>query len=204
LLGAEDEARERLAGAIRRNVIPQLASVDADLTAGPDLDQDPRGRLEPLIGATERAQQELRTVCRGVFPALLDRRGLVPALSAELDVTHPHTLLDIDDTANCRLNRAVEAAGYLFCVEVAPTERSSRIRLRVAGGQLIAAVIGDVDWARETGPDGNSALAAWQHSRDRVAALDGAVNVQRGEPGMTVTAVIPLEHSAAGFRAPPQ
>ena len=35
--------------------------------------------------------------------------------------------------------------------------------------------------------------AAWQHSRDRVAALDGAVNVHRTDSGMTVTAVIPLD-----------
>ena len=34
--------------------------------------------------------------------------------------------------------------------------------------------------------------AAWQHSRDRVAALDGAVNMQRTDSGLTVTAVIPL------------
>ena len=38
LLGVEDEARERLAGAIRRNVVPHLAAVDAELTAGPAAD----------------------------------------------------------------------------------------------------------------------------------------------------------------------
>jgi hypothetical protein len=36
-------------------------------------------------------------------------------------------------------------------------------------------------------------LTAWQHSRDRVAALDGAVHLRRDETGMTVTAVIPLD-----------
>ena len=130
LLGAEDEARERLAGAIQRNVVPHLATVEAELTTGPNSDHHLPGQLEPLIHETERAQQELRTICRGVFPALLDRRGLVPALSAQLDVTHPHAQLDVDNTDGRRLDRAVEAAGYLFCVEVAPTDHSSIIKLR--------------------------------------------------------------------------
>jgi len=110
-----------------------------------------------------------------------------------MDLTHPHTLLDVDDTANRRLDRAVEAAGYLFCVEVAPAGRSALITLRVDDDHLVAAVIGDIDWANEIDrSDGTALLAAWQHSRDRVAALDGAVTVQRNESGMTVTAVIPL------------
>ena len=193
LLGIEDEARERLADAIQRRVVPHLAAVDAELTASSPTEQYAPGQLEPLIGETERALEELRTVCRGVFPALLDRRGLVPALSPQLDLTHPHTLLDVDDSAHRRLDRAVEAAGYLFCVEVAPTERSSVIKLRVDDDQLIAAVIGDTDWATEIGKtDGMTALAAWQHSRDRVTALDGRVTVYRNESGMTVTAIIPL------------
>ena len=151
LLGVEDEARERLAGAIQRSVVPHLAAVDAELSAGPTDDQYLPEQLEPLIAETERALEELRTVCRGVFPALLDRRGLIPALSAQLDLTHPHTLLDVDDTADRRLDRAVEAAGYLFCVEVAPTDRSSLIKLRVDDDQLVATVTGDTDWANETG-----------------------------------------------------
>ena len=193
LLGVEDEARERLAGAIRRNVVPHLAVVDAELTTGPAVDQYLPEQLEPLIDEVERAQQELRTVCRGVFPALLERRGLIPALSAQLELTHPHARLDIDETADRRLDRAVEAAGYLFCVEVAPTDRSSLVQLRVDADRLIAAVTADPGWANEPGlSDGTTMLAAWQHSRDRVDALDGAVNMHRNDSGLTVTAVIPL------------
>ncbi len=192
LLGIEDEARERLADAIQRRVIPHLAAIDAELTAGPTEHFAPE-QLEPLIGETERALEELRTVCRGVFPALLDRRGLAPALSAQLDLTHPHTLLDVDDSAKVRLDPAVEAAGYLFCVEVAPTDRSSVISVRVDDDHLLAAVRGDTDWAAEFGhTDGTAAPVAWQHPRDRVAALDGAVTVDRNGSGMTVTATIPL------------
>ena len=66
-----------------------------------------------------------------LVPALLHRRGLVPALAAQLNRTHPQARLDIDDTGRPWLARAVEAAGDLFCLEVAPTDLPSRIQLRV-------------------------------------------------------------------------
>jgi signal transduction histidine kinase len=192
LLGVEDEARERLAGAIRSNVVPHLTAVDTALTAGLAADQAHSGQLESLIAEAERAQQELRTVCRGVFPALLVRRGLIPALFAHLELTHPHALLDIDKTAQRRLDRAVEAAGYLFCVEVAPRDRSSVVTLEVDDDRLVAAVTGDIEWNETGRTESPSLQVAWQHSRDRVAALDGSVTVQRNASGLAVTAVIPL------------
>jgi signal transduction histidine kinase len=195
LIGVEDEARERLADAIQRRVVPHLHEVDTELTTGPAGDHGrPPRELEPLIGAIEAALEELRAVCRGVFPALLDRRGLVPALSGQLARTHPHTLLDVDDAADRRLGRAVEAAAYLFCVEVAPTDRRSVITLRVDDDQLVVAVIGDIAGANNLGAaEGATELTAWQHARDRVAALDGEVTLHRHDHETTVTAVIPLD-----------
>jgi len=193
LLGVEDEARERLAGAIRRSVVPHLAAVETELEAGSATDEFGAARLETLIGETEDALTELRLVCRGVFPALLDRRGLIAALSAQLDLTHPQAVLNVDHSADRRLNRAVEAAGYLFCVEVAPTDRASRIDLRVEDDALVAAITSNLEWTREiAGSAGMALVVGWQHCRDRVAALDGTVTVQRDEIGMTVTALIPL------------
>ena len=196
LVGVEDEARERLAGAIRRSVVPHLAAVDSGLSADTADPQRLVGRLSSLIAEIERALEELRTVCRGVFPALLERRGLIPALYAQLDATHPLTVLDIDDSADRRLNRAAEAAAYLFCVEVAPTDRRSVIGIRVEG-DLLCAVTGGSGWAtdvdRSGRSDGPEAAAAWQHARDRVAALDGEIQVRSdGRGALTVTAVIPL------------
>jgi signal transduction histidine kinase len=192
LLGAEDEARERLAGAIRRGVVPHLAAVDTQLSRG--LRTEDRavagGHLDPLVAETEQALEELRSVCRGVFPALLERRGLVPALSAQLDATHPLTLLTVDDSADDRISRAAEAAGYLFCVEVAPIDRRSVIELRVEDNHLVATVAGDAEWAADVNASG---LATWQHARDRVAALDGQIRVQQAPAGLLVTAEIPLD-----------
>ena len=192
LLGVEDEARERLAAEIQRSVVPHLTAVDAGLTAEPAADRHRAGRLAELVSETECAMEALRTVCRGVFPAVLARRGLTQALFAQLPITHPHAVLEVDDTADRRLDRAAEAAGYLFCVEVAPRDQGSLIRLRVEDERLVAAVSGDIGWANAIDPSVGM-LASWQHTRDRVAALDGTVDVRRDEFGMTVTAVMPLD-----------
>src|SRR4029079_3396713 len=102
-------------------------------------DQPLPDQLEPLIDEVERAQQELRTVCRGLFPALLARRGPITALSSQLEPPHPPPRLDIHETADRRLDRAVEAAGYLFCVPVAPTDRRSLVHPRVRAEPLLHA-----------------------------------------------------------------
>jgi hypothetical protein len=144
--------------------------------------------LAPLIDETQAALEELRSVCRGVFPALLERRGLGPALSAFLDLSRPFAVLEVDESAERRMDKAAEAAAYLFCVEVAPTDRPCLITLRIAGPRLIVTV--EVPDA----PLDESTLAdAWQHARDRVAALDGAVRVRREPTGsVKARAMIPL------------
>jgi len=144
-----------------------------------------------LIAETELALDELRTVCRGVFPALLERRGLIPALSTQLNETHPMAELKVDDSACRRLNRAAEAAGYLFCVEVAPRNRPSTIKVLVKDEQLIVTVSGDRNWALDCGAPAG-VPTAWQHAKDRVSALDGSIEVRRQGDGLMVTAEIPL------------
>src|SRR6478752_7033524 len=158
LVGVEDEARERLAGSISREVIPHLAVVESALDgrgAQGNLDDrvpvPPAGLLDRLIAQTELALENLRTVCRGVFPALLERRGMVPALSAQLDATRSPAQLEVAESAERRLDRAAEAAGYLFCVEVAPPDRPSVIALAVDDGTLTVTVSGESVWDDPTG-----------------------------------------------------
>ena len=85
------------------------------------------------------------------------------------------------------------AAGYQFCIEVAPVDRRSVIELAVIDNHLVATVSGDDDWATAVNPSGQATQATWQHARDRVAALDGEIRVQRTAAGLLVTADIPLD-----------
>lgn len=194
LVGVEDEARARLSAAIQRSVVPHLLAVAHGLTTGPDARQGQPPDLEQLIGRTETALDELRTVCRGLFPALLERRGLVPALADRLAHTHAHTRVEVDDSADRRLPRAVDAAAYLFCVEMAPADRPGMITLRVENDRLVAAIVADDAGANENAwSDTTTTATAWQHCRDRVAALDGAVHVHSSGRQATVTAIIPVK-----------
>ena len=196
LVGVEDEARERLAGSISREVIPHLAVVESALDDQDDLvPVPPAGLLDRLIAQTELALENLRTVCRGVFPALLERRGMVPALSAQLDATRSPAQLEVAESAERRLDRAAEAAGYLFCIEAAPTDRPSVIALSVDNDTLSVAVTAQSVWDDPTASN-------WQHARDRVAALGGEVRVERdGDGSQRVRALIPLADQPPGGEA---
>ena len=173
LVRAEDEARERLAEDIARRVVPGLARVADDLEAATP-PESLAAMLERHIALVEAALEELRAVCRGVFPALLERRGLVPALAAELD-KRPAATLEIGDYPQDRLDRATEAAAYQFAVEVAPSTEPSDVRISVASDELVAEVTA-AGGAFPAGAD------AWQHARDRVAALDGRTTVRSERP----------------------
>lgn len=170
LVRAEDEARERFAADIDERVVPLLTSARDGLT-----DDGPDG-LAGAIDDVETALEELRSVVRGVFPALLERRGLAPALLAAF-ADSPDIDLDLDGLPDERLGRDVEAAAYLFCVDVIPRDRPGTVRLTVVEGSLTAQV---------TGSDGPP--DRWLHVRDRLAALDGSLAVDGGP----VRAVIPL------------
>ncbi len=203
LVGAEDEARARLADAIRRRVVPHLTAVDAELGGRPDV---ATVDLDRLIAQTECALEELREVCRGVFPALLERRGLVPAVTSYLSSADrsPAPVLEVDGAAAGRLDPAVEAAGYAFVAEVSTAGLPRSISLGVHDESLVISV----DMAGDTANE-----QRWQHARDRVAALDGEIRLNNdGGSGVQLQAVIPLPpdrrrdttaaHSAASRSGP--
>ena len=90
----------------------------------------------------------------------------------------------------------MEAAAYLFCVEVAASATDGAIRLRVADDQLFAEVRrGATAPGPGLGAGGDGASrAVWQHAVDRVEALDGRVTVQpAGTDAVRVRAVIPTD-----------
>ncbi len=201
LVRAEDGARERLAADIARRVVPQLSTVTAELE-NPGSAAELALRLDSLVALVETALDELRAVCRGVFPALLERRGLVPALAAELE-KRPATTVEVGAYPPGRLDRAAEAAAYVFAVDVAPAVAAATVRVSAGPDALTVEVRVTGPWEHATGAsgpegaEGTTGTAAWQHARDRVAALDGTTVVTTGvgpdgRAGTTVLASIPL------------
>jgi hypothetical protein len=132
---------------------------------------------------------ELRTVVHGLFPALLQRRGLVPALASHLQTNHPQAMLAADGIDE-RLDHAIEAAGYLFCSQVAPQDTPCRVHLQANTHRLHITI----SW--DAGPDPRlTHRTRWQRAIDRVEAVDGTVTTKDTEtahPQRVVRADIPL------------
>ena len=152
------------------------------------IDADPAtgGRLlDAARGELSLALEELRELARGIHPAILTDRGLAPALQALAD--RAPVPVDLHQMPENRLPAAVEAAAYFVVAEsltnVAKYSGAQHATVRVGGENGYAVVevsddgVGGADPAAGTGLRG---LA------DRLAALDGRLEVQSPPGGGTV------------------
>jgi GAF domain-containing protein len=119
LIEAGDVARRRLEAAIAREVLPTLERLHADLAApaaGSTPDRSPDGYVEQANAALD----SLRELTRGIFPTLLTRSGLGPALTAHFTRTGQSGGLRIDPSVTGRRFPArVEAAAYQCATDAA-------------------------------------------------------------------------------------
>jgi signal transduction histidine kinase len=204
LLLVEDEERARLAQDIQARVVPHLTLTVTCLRPPPD-PGDPAlpALLDRLITHVETALDELRTVVHGLFPALLQRRGLAPALVSHLETTHPRAVLDIDGIDG-RLDYPIEAASYLFCVQVIPPDQPCHIRITADADRLRITITWNADPRHAPHPD-------WQRAIDRVEAANGTVTIKDTDTShdaqYVVRADIPLQtltpRIAVGHRGDP-
>ena len=118
IIGAVDTERRRLESAIAVQVLPTMlllrSQVARSATAGAQAD-----RIEESVDLATKALESLRELTRGIYPTMLTRSGLGPALSSHAGRVGRGDALRIDpDVANARFPEPVEAAVYYCCVEV--------------------------------------------------------------------------------------
>ena len=185
-----------------------MLTIDLGLAAE-KLDTDPDGARALVLDAQGQARQalaELRDLVRGIAPAILLDRGLVPALSALAGRSPVPTAVNSTLPEGERLPDSVERAAYFVVAEalanVAKHGAATRCEIRCRGewGRLIVEVWDDGAGGAKVLPGGGLAGGAGGG-----AALAGRVEVHR-QPGgpTTVRAEIPV---AAGQRVaspPPQ
>jgi signal transduction histidine kinase len=195
LVTAQDEERRRLErdlhdGAQQRLVAISLALRMARGLADPEKDGPLGERLDQASDELGRALDELREFARGIHPAILTERGLVPALEslAERSIV-PAT---VEAAVNGPLPPAVEATAYFVVSEalanVAKYSKATAVTIRagVDDGELRVEVaddgIGGADPSRGSGLRGLS---------DRVAAVEGVLKVESppGEGTRLVTRI---------------
>ncbi|HEX2317960.1 MAG TPA: hypothetical protein VHJ18_03155, partial [Streptosporangiaceae bacterium] len=122
----------------------------------------------------------------GLFPTLLERRGLAPALSAHF-AKQGLVALTVEPSADRRFDSAVEAATYLFCIEAAANAvgGSADITIAVQSEHVEITVEGT-----ELTGTGDIQLAV-----DRVEAIGGESSVVASPEGrQALLAQIPLRH----------
>jgi hypothetical protein len=192
LLAARDDERRRTAGIIQREVLshlrpipPSVASLDVTDTAAAER------TLRRLEVATGAGLDALREVTQGLFPIVLTRRGLVPALHAHCArVGRPGVLSAVPDLHSQRFDERTEAAAYFCSVAVLrETEANvpARLALTMESGCLVLDATG-TSRRSERQADERAAIV------DRVEAVGGQVSYARGpEEQLAVRAVFPVE-----------
>ena len=134
LIEAGDAERRRLEGAISREVAPLLSSLAADLGPAP---RGGRPATDALVDRATAALDALRELTRGIFPTILTRAGLGPALSAYVARLGGSRGLDVDaSVAGRRFPARTEAAAYFCCTHALAGAGDAHVSLAVVGPHL--------------------------------------------------------------------
>jgi PAS domain S-box-containing protein len=137
------------------------------------------------------ALEELRELARGIHPAILTERGLLPAI--EMLAGRSSIPVDVSAVLDDRLPPPVEAAAYYIVAEALTNAskhaRASRVRVvvRRSDGTALVEVsddgVGSADQSKGSGLRG---------LRDRVEALGGELGLESPDgAGTTLTARLP-------------
>ncbi len=166
-----------------------MLTIDLGLAAE-KIDTDPAAARALVAEAQDQARQalgELRDLVRGIAPAILLDRGLVPALSSIAGRSPVQTTVSSTIPDGERLPDAIERAAYFVVAEslanVAKHATATRceIRCRREGANLVVEVQDDGGGGARIVPGGGLAGLA-----GRVEALDGTLTVDSPAGGPTV------------------
>jgi signal transduction histidine kinase len=168
IIDADDDARRALEAAISHDVLPRLVALPGQLdrARGAVMRRSGEHGLDGLVSDTNAALEDLRELTRGVYPTLLARTGLEPALRSLLARSGLAASLHVDaEAAGTRFARRVEGAVYFCCVAAVPMmSPASSLALTATGDDLRLRISG----VAGTGMD-------VQAIEDRVAAVDGSL-----------------------------
>ena len=200
LATAAIDARRSIERDLHDGAQQRLATLAIDLgRVSRAIDTDPdraRELVRALQDQLQEATRELRDLAHGIYPPVLEERGLAGALPAAARRTVLPTVVDVRLTH--RHDKAVEAAVYFCCLEAMQNaDRHSggrHIRVRVldegddVDGGLRFAVSDD-------GTGFEADAAAQSHGlagmRDRIHSAGGTLDVVSGADGTSVTGRFP-------------
>jgi signal transduction histidine kinase len=156
LLGARDVERRRVAATLDRVVLAPLQSLVPQLNPDGISAEAAVSLLRRLDAATGDALNSLRQMTHGVFPTVLSRRGLVPAIRDELARIRAAGVLQVEpEVEESRFPAAIEVAGYFCCLGALSTVTAPlAVRMALANGLLLIDIAGTatgpVSWVPQT------------------------------------------------------
>ena len=172
-----------------------MLSIDLSMAAE-RIDADPAGARALVVEAQDQARlalAELRDLVRGIAPAILLDRGLVPALGAIAGRCPVPTVVQSTLPEGIRLPDSMERAAYFVVAEALAnvakhaSAEHCEIRCRAEERGLVVEVWDDGAGGAQVLPTGGLAGLA-----GRLQALDGSLTVESPDGGPTlVRAVIP-------------
>lgn len=199
LVAAQDEERRKIERNIHDGAQQQLVALSVQLKLAEQMvGRDPereRALLAQLGVQANEALEDLRDLARGIYPPLLQDKGLPAALEAQARKAVVPTTVAADGVG--RFPQDVEAAIYFSCLEalqnVAKYARASRAEIALSNGDD-ALTFSVTDDGAGFDPASTGYGTGLQGIADRLAAIGGQLAV-RSAPGAgtTVTGRIPAE-----------
>ncbi|HEY1331508.1 MAG TPA: ATP-binding protein [Actinomycetota bacterium] len=191
IVAAQDQARRRLERNIHDGAQQQLIALALKLRLmGTMVGKDPnreRDLAEQLLGETQEALENLRDLARGIYPPLLQDKGLVSALEGQARKSLVPMTVQADGVD--RYSQDVEAAVYFCTLEAmqnaAKYAEATRVTVHLSerDGRLTFDITDD---GRGFDPSANGHGSGLQGMSDRLEALGGRLEV-RSEMGRGTT-----------------
>jgi signal transduction histidine kinase len=200
LIETQDAERRRLERDLHDGAQQHLVGLEANLGAARALiDSNPeqaQAILDELRGAVQEAMQDFRDLAHGIYPPLLQDRGLAEALANAARRTTVPTR--VEPNTPCRYDPEVEATVYFCCLEAlqnaakhAGDSARATIRLYEEQDALLFEITDDgsgFDPARTTFGAGLTNM------RDRLEAIGGDLRIDSSlGQGSRVLGTIPLK-----------
>jgi signal transduction histidine kinase len=214
ILDLQDAERRRIARELHDSVgqylvglkinLEQLLGSRANLTSAHE------NLLAQTIELAERSMSEVRTISHLLHPPLLDEVGLESAIRWYADGFAQRSALKVSlhlDSIINRLPKEVELALFrvlqesLTNVHRHANAKSIEVVLTCSSGHIVLSVIDDgVGIAAEVltrFSSGRASGVGLAGMRERLAELDGTLEVERASRGTAVRATIPVEQCAS-------
>jgi signal transduction histidine kinase len=196
---AADAERRRIERDLHDGAQQHLIGLAVHLRLARDLaDSDPataKKMLETLGDDLQEALEQMRDLAHGIYPPLLQDRGLAEALAAAARRGAARTTLQTDGLA--RYAADVEATVYFCCLEAlqnvskyAGPKATARIRVHEDEKALLFEVEDD---GEGFDPNGRAVGAGITNMRDRVGAIGGTLSVTSVPGrGTTISGMVPI------------